>query len=161
MTRIATVLSLLSLLLMAACGSPPAPPAADADSFQGTRTELGDLSITDAVAWGISSSASATAGWHMTSTAGDTLVEVTSPHGTAGLHDVIGGVMSPMTDLPLDAGRGVTLGAGGPHVMITEMTEGYARGDSLTVTLRFARAGTVTMRLPVVRFSDAQSLLSR
>ncbi len=97
----------------------------------------------------------------MTSAEGDTLVEVTSPHGAAGLHDVIGGVMSPMTDLPLAAGRRLTLGAGGPHVMITGMTEGYARGDSLALTLRFARAGEVTMRLPVVRFSDAQSLLGR
>lgn len=157
MTRTTTSIAVLFLLLAAACDSPPAPPAEDA--VTGSSATLGDVVITGAVAWGISSSGSATAGWHLTSAAGDTLVQVTSPHGTAGLHDVIGGVMSPMPGLPLDAGRRVTLGAGGPHVMITGMTTEYARGDSLTVTLRFARAGTVTLHLPVVRFSDAQAVL--
>ncbi len=161
MTRIATVLSTLSLLLMTACGSPPPPPPSVEDTTTGVQANPGDVEITEAVAWGISSSGSATAGWHMTSATGDTLVEVTSPHGTTGLHDVIGGVMSSIPALALDPGRRVTLGAGGPHVMITAMSEGYARGDSLTVTLRFARAGAVTMRLPVVRFTEAQSLLGR
>ena len=151
----------LTVFLVAGCGSPPAPPAAAVDAATGVEAHPGDVTITDAVTWGISSSGSVTAGWHMTSAAWDTLVEVASPHGSAGLHDVIGGVMSPMTGLPLEAGRRVTLGAGGPHVMITGMTEGYARGDSLEITVRFARAGAVTMRLPVVRFTEAQGLLAR
>ena len=150
-------LSTLSMLLLTGCSTPP--PAED--TADGVRAKVGDVEITDAVAWGISSSGSSTAGWHMTSSAGDTLVEVTSPHGSAGLHDVIGGVMSSIPALVLDSGRRVTLGAGGPHVMITEMAEGFTRGDSFTVTLRFARAGTVTMRLPVVRFTEAQTLLAR
>lgn len=161
MTRFLVALFTMAALLAAGCGSPPARQAAASDPATGVEAHPGDVAITDAVAWGISSSGSVTAGWHMTSAEGDTLVEVASPHGSAGLHDVIGGVMSPMTGLPLDAGRRVTLGTGGPHVMITGMSEGYARGDSLEITLRFARAGAITMRLPVVRFTEAQGLLAR
>jgi len=54
--------------------------------------------------------------------------------------------------LPVPAAGRVELAPGGYHVMIEGMEHPPAAGDTLDVTLRFARAGSVTARAPVLPY---------
>ena len=69
--------------------------------------------------------------------------------------------MIPIKFIALPAGEAVTLGTGGIHIMVTGLDRGYAPGDSLAVSFRFSRTGTLTLTIPVLRFGDAQAILTR
>lgn len=57
--------------------------------------------------------------------------------------------MRPVQDIPVPPGQTVHLRPGGLHVMLIGLTEPLRQGTEVPLTLRFARAGEVTVRLEV------------
>lgn len=53
--------------------------------------------------------------------------------------------------LPLPAGQAVALAPGGNHIMLMELTQPLAEGDTVPLTLQFAAAPAVTVQAPVRR----------
>lgn len=84
----------------------------------------------------------------------DTLLGATSPAtATVLLHG--SGAMDAADALDVPAGGERVLAPGGTHLMLEPpVAREFARGDSVEVTLRFARAGSVTVWAPVVGYDD-------
>ncbi|MBX3285597.1 MAG: copper chaperone PCu(A)C [Actinobacteria bacterium] len=86
----------------------------------------------------------------------DELVSVTSPDADAvAIHrsevDAAGrATMTEISSLAIPARSEVTFEPGGLHVMLTGLHHRLRAGDTLSLTLRFAEAGTRTVRLDVV-----------
>jgi hypothetical protein len=88
---------------------------------------------------------------------GDTLLGVSVPADVAReaqLHEVVRDAagrlgMHELARLPLPAGRDVSMQPGGMHVMLVGVARPLAPGGTITLTLRFARAGTLVQRVPV------------
>lgn len=57
--------------------------------------------------------------------------------------------MRPVADIPLPAGQTVELRPGGLHVMLIGLTAPLTQGARVPLTLRFERAGEVTVELAV------------
>ncbi len=135
----------LAALLSAGCGK-PAPPAASAT--------LGDLKIDNGFAYEPITDASGAAYFriHNSGSVADTVLEASSPAAKgASFH---GSSMSHMEGLEIPAGGEVELKPGATHLMLTDFSPAPKAGDSLSVTLRFARAGSVTLHLPVRRYGE-------
>jgi copper(I)-binding protein len=84
----------------------------------------------------------------------DTLVAASSPAaGRVELHTSLreGDVMRmrPVENVPVPAGGSVTLAPGGLHMMMMGLTRPLAVGQVVPVTLRFERAGQVTVNMAV------------
>lgn len=128
-------LSLIGALLLAAC-KPAAPtvPAIEIRDAWARETAPGQTS--GAAYFTIVNSGSE----------GDRLVSVTTPaasmamlHGSRNSNGVM--AMRMMADLPVPATATVTLAPLGTHVMLTGLSAPLHAGNSLPLTLRFARAG--------------------
>lgn len=130
-----------------------------APTVTGASATAGDLTIRDGVAWGLASSRSSTIGFRVTAATADTLVAVESPDGTATLHTMVDGRMADLLALPVAGGATVVLGGGGPHIMLTETTHGFAPGDSVRIVLQWARSGRLAFSVPLRNYSDASGLL--
>jgi len=81
---------------------------------------------------GASSSASARAELHETSTASD---------GMTG--------MAPVSEIPVAAGGSATLEPGGFHIMLIDLVEPLVAGQTIDITLTFRGAGEVTVTAEV------------
>jgi hypothetical protein len=57
--------------------------------------------------------------------------------------------------LAIAPGGPVRLAPGSYHLMLHGLTRRLVVGDTVTVELRFARAGLVTVRAPVLRYTEA------
>lgn len=129
----------------------------------GASATVGSVHLTRAVAWGFTGSKTVTIGFHATSEGvDDSLVGVRSSiGGNAALHDIApGNQMITVPAIELPAGHDVALGiSGGPHIMIEQLPHDEAPGDTIAITLQFARAGKLDLRVPVTRYGDAQALL--
>jgi copper(I)-binding protein len=89
------------------------------------------------------------------SAAGDTLTSVASPeagmvmlHATTeknGMSD-----MQDMDSLKLPAGQAVTLAPGGMHLMLMDLKHPLKAGDSLHLSLTFAKSGNEDVVVPVL-----------
>ena len=129
----------LTALLLASCGSEPAP----------------QITVEDAWARAAAPGrASAAAYFTIANTGGgDRLVAVSTPVGTASIHSTSmdGGVMRmrPLDFLDVPAGGTVRLEPGGTHVMLTGLREPLTAGSSLPLTLRFERSGERRLSLEV------------
>jgi copper(I)-binding protein len=145
--------AILGLSLVMGCQKPPA--------VTGASATVGDVSIRDGVAWGLGSSRSSTIGFRVTATTADTLIGVESADGMATLHTMINGRMTDLVSLPVAGGATAVLGGGGPHIMLTEATHGFAAGDSVRIVLRWARSGRLAFSVPLKNYSDASGLLGR
>jgi copper(I)-binding protein len=89
----------------------------------------------------------------------DTLVAVTSPAGSAMLHtEVPGRGMRPIGARSLPPRSAIRIGRG-LHVMVEGMPDVPAAGATIPVTLRFARAGSMELSIPVLRCSEALTAL--
>lgn len=146
--------ALAAILLLVSCGGRAGTPA-------GSTASVGEVSISDAVAWGLASAGSSSVGFRASCPEGETLVSVTSGDGDAMLHGTESGGGMAGIDAAACGPDGMVLGPGRNHVMISGATHGFGRGDSVSVILRWSGAGTVTMKVPVVRYSDAVRLLGR
>ena len=146
----ATTLMLLAGALVA-CGS----------NSRGVSGTVGELRIRHAVAWTAGDVKGASIGLEIENRSDDvdTLVAVTSPRGNAVVHmERPGGGMEPMAVVPLPRHVGTRLGRG-LHIMVSEMPERPKVGETVSVTLRFARAGALDLQVPVLKYSDAQEVL--
>lgn len=79
--------------------------------------------------------------------AADTLLSITSP--AAAMVMAHGGTMSGMGPVEVPAGGSVRFTPGGAHLMLSDFSAAPKAGDSLTIVLTFAHAGTVQLALPV------------
>ncbi len=148
-TGVLAVGGLLLALLLAACASGGVKPAA----------EVGELQIFDPFARvGLEEGAV----YFAVRNAGaedDALVGASSPVAEeVGLHSTMmmdGSMrMMPVERVPLPAGGWMALSPGGYHIMLMGLQEKLEPGDVITVELRFQRAGTVTLQVPVRAFVE-------
>ncbi len=91
-----------------------------------------------------------------TAGAADRLVSASTPVArTVELHTMIrdGDVMRmrPVEDIAVPPGQTVTLAPGGLHIMLIGLTQPLELGSRVPLTLRFERAGEVTVELAVQR----------
>lgn len=128
-----------------ACGK-PIPPTASAT--------VGEIKIDSGFAFEPITDASGAAYFriHNNGTAPDTVLEVSTPAARAAAFH--GSSMAHLDALEIPAGGEIELKPGATHLMITDFTAAPKAGDSLTVTLRFAKAGSVTLQLPVRRYGQ-------
>ena len=132
-------LSRLLVLLSLACE--PALPAA--------RATLGQLEISQAFAREpvIQESGAAYFRVHNRGSEADTLLRATSPEASGAM--IHGAAMGHLLTLPIPPGGDVVLEPGKTHLMLENLTFMPKPGDSLTLVLEFARAGRLTLRIPV------------
>jgi copper(I)-binding protein len=89
---------------------------------------------------------------HNGGTTADTVLEVSSPAAKAASFH--GSSMAHLDLLEIPAGGDVELKPGATHLMLTDFSPAPKAGDSLTINLRFAKAGAVTLKLPVRRYGQ-------
>ncbi len=90
--------------------------------------------------------------------AADTLVAVDSPDAdSVSLHTVTAGRMLPVSGIAVPAGGRVRLAPGEYHLMLRGLRRPLVVGDTVTLELRFAVAGPVQVRAPVLRYTEAVS----
>ena len=86
----------------------------------------------------------------------DTLLGVDSPDAdSVVLHTMVDGRMQPQAWLAVPPGAAVRLRPGSYHLMLEGVSRTLAVGDTVTLVLRFAVAGAVPVRTPVLRYSEA------
>jgi len=86
----------------------------------------------------------------------DRLVSVSTPAATSAslMTENPNGTMSALPDLPIPAHGEASLTPGVDHMMLENPNRSVALGQAITVTLRFARAGVITIEVPVVPLSE-------
>lgn len=149
-TRLVLVVA-ASLALLAGCSGSTASPAAG-------------ITVTDA--WARSSSASASAGAAYATitnagSAADALIGASSPAAaTVEVHETVvmgspdpsgGGMMGmqPVARVEIPAGGSLQLKPGSYHVMLIGLVKDLKAGDTIDLTLKFERAGAVTVKAQV------------
>lgn len=90
----------------------------------------------------------------------DTLLAAASPASPSVMFH--GGEMEMVHALPIPAGGELALRPGGLHLMLEPpLDRQRTRGDSVTVTLTFARGAVVTIRVPVVDYVEVDAVTGR
>ncbi len=85
----------------------------------------------------------------------DTLTAVASPDSASSmLMSTSAGHMQSMPALVVNGGETVTMIPGGVHVMFSGLKREFAIGDTMRVTLHFARAGALDVKALVLPFGD-------
>ncbi len=88
----------------------------------------------------------------------DTLRTVSTAIGTAHLHEVVTENdltrMQPVESLTVPAQGELRLLPGGYHIMLSQMGTGIRVGDTIVVELEFARAGSHTIPVVVLTYSE-------
>ena len=119
-----------------------------------------DIVVTDARARASLTPAATTAAAYLTitnaSALDDALVAITSDRAPmAMVHEnrIVEGViqMRHLESLDIPASAKVVLDPGNLHVMLMGLTAPLKEGETLTLTLTFAKAGQVTVTIPVVK----------
>jgi len=138
-------LALAVLVSISGCGK-AAPPSASA--------KVGDLTVDHAFAFEPITAASGAAYFRIRNggTVADTVLEATSPVARAASFH--GSSMAHLQVLEIPPGGEVELKPGAMHLMLTDFSALPHAGESLAVTLRFARAGSVTLQVPVRRYGQ-------
>lgn len=145
-TMIRTLIPLAALTLLAACSNEPAtgvdPAATVAVSGAMCRPTPNGRQMTGCYVT-------------LTASADDRLVSVSSPRaGRVEIHEskMENGMMM-MTELregmPLPAGQAVALSPGGNHIMLLGVEEPMVTGQTVPLTLTFAKAPAVEVQAPV------------
>jgi copper(I)-binding protein len=152
---------LLGVGLLAGCGShsdhgSAAKTQASSPAQLGASGQIGPLAISAAYVPEPASPdiAAAYVTVHNSGKVTDTLLRASTPAGTSmSLHrDVTSGGtegMVPLRSILIPAGKTVTMKPGGEHLMIEHPKAGLKRGGQLELTLVFARAGRLTMQVPI------------
>ena len=89
----------------------------------------------------------------VTSSDGDRLVSINAP-GTAPLVRIDGGAVNLPPEMPADLTGPV------PTVVLTGLSSPLTAGSTITLNFNFARAGTVTMQVPVEAHAGEYSTFS-
>jgi copper(I)-binding protein len=75
------------------------------------------------------------------------------------MHNDVGGQMQRVALIPVPAGGRVLLAPGHDHLMLEGLRHPLAVGDTVALALRFNPGGVVTVRAPVLRYTEAVSAL--
>jgi hypothetical protein len=75
------------------------------------------------------------------------------------LHRLVGGIMQPATPLTIPAHGYVNLVPGSYHLMLEGLHRPLAVGDTVTLALQFDSGVTLSVRVPVLNYTDAVSEL--
>ena len=125
---------------------------------RGGRADAGDISITHAVVPAPPSPTEASAFLTIDNLGlvADTLTSASSPAADSVLlHEMVRGRMEVAVALDIPPGGPVRLAPGTFHLMLHGLTRPLVAGDTVAIDLRFAHAGQVTVRAPVLRFTEA------
>jgi len=159
------MLFLAAALLLAANGTAlaqanadPTPDMSAMEADPLAPVTVGDIEITDAFARATLPNAPVAGGYLTITNRGtddDRLVSATSPAaGKVELHemsmqnDVM--TMAPLPDgIAIAAGETVSLSPGGVHIMFMQLAKPFVEGESVPVTLKFEKAGEVTLDLSI------------
>lgn len=116
----------------------------------------GDLIITGAYAHPSAGDAGAAyVRFRNAGSAPDTLIGMSGPDpAMAMLMGTTGGGMEVLPPLVINQGEQVMMQPGGMHVMLGGLTAEYKIGDTLRLTLTFARAGQIRIAAPVLPFGE-------
>ncbi|MFJ3306118.1 copper chaperone PCu(A)C [Streptomyces sp. NPDC086549] len=80
----------------------------------------------------------------------DELTSVTSDvAGEVTMHDTVGGAMREVTSFAVPAHGQLVFKSGGNHLMFEKLKRKPKQGDTVTVELKFAKSGPVTVEMPV------------
>jgi copper(I)-binding protein len=71
------------------------------------------------------------------------------------MHEMTGGRMTRVTRIEIPAHGRVALVPGSYHLMLAGIRRPLAIGDTVPIVLRFASGEAVTVRAPVLRYTDA------
>ena len=124
-------------------------------AFGGYATHNG-ISIDNAFVLGTSTGVAvprASVFFSVTSQDGDRLVSINAP-GTAPLVRIDGGSVNLPPQVPADLTGPV------PKVVLTGLSNPLTAGSTITMNFNFARAGTVTMQVPVEAHADEYATFS-
>ena len=138
----------LTLGLLVACGS------------DGGGAAAGRVSVSDA--WSLATVTGQPNGavyFTILSTESDTLQRIEVPASIAGhatIHETVTNADGAMTmhemesGVSLEPGTAVTFTPGGSHVMLVDLVQPLSVGEAFDVTLEFAKADPITLRVAVV-----------
>ncbi len=159
MRRIAAVLPALLLCLLLGCSRPD--PVVE--GILASETPVGALRLR--AAWGLEPFTNAPLPGYLrivnTGTSVDTLLGASSDVARhAMMHGAEGstGGMAMVTWVVIPPGDSVVMAPGGLHLMFEGLQRRVVAGDTVTLVLRFARAGEVTVPLPVVGYDKLAML---
>jgi copper(I)-binding protein len=141
--------------LLAALGA-----AAGCHAARGGSATSGNLTVTHAVISAPPADAEAAAFLVVANRGSEavTLLSASSPDvDSIQMHRVIGGQMQPAPQVTVPAGGDVRFVPGGYHLMLAGFRRPLAIGDTVTLKLFFEPGGTVTVRAPVLNYTDAVS----
>lgn len=153
------VLGALAVLALAGCQD--RDPVVDA--IRASETVAGALRLR--AAWGLPPFTDAPLPGYLrivnTGPTPDTLLGAQSDIATgAMLHGMAQGrdAMTMLAGIPVPPGDSVVMAPGGLHLMFEGLRRRVAAGDTVIVVLRFARAGEVSVALPVVPYDKLERL---
>lgn len=124
------------------------------DAGAGASATVGDLVVDHAFAYEPITAASGAAYFRVrnSGSVADTILEASSPVARGAMFH--GSNMGHLEGLEIPAGGEVELKPGATHLMLSDFSAPPAAGDSLELTLRFAHAGSLTLKLPVRRYGQ-------
>ncbi|MEV0183687.1 copper chaperone PCu(A)C [Streptomyces sp. NPDC050625] len=80
----------------------------------------------------------------------DELTSVTSDvAGRVTMHDTVGGSMQEVTSFAVPAHGRLVFRSGGNHLMFEKLNRRPKQGDTITLKLKFAKSGPLTVEMPV------------
>ncbi|MEU6069487.1 MULTISPECIES: copper chaperone PCu(A)C [Streptomyces] len=80
----------------------------------------------------------------------DELTSVTSDvAGQVTMHDTVGGSMQEVTSFAVPAHGQLVFKSGGNHLMFEKLNRKPKQGDTITLKLKFAKSGPLTIEMPV------------
>jgi copper(I)-binding protein len=80
----------------------------------------------------------------------DELTSVTSDvAGRVTMHDTVGGSMQEVTSFAVPARGRLVFRSGGNHLMFEKLNRKPKQGDTITLKLKFAKSGPLTVEMPV------------
>ncbi|MFF4549550.1 copper chaperone PCu(A)C [Streptomyces sp. NPDC001435] len=80
----------------------------------------------------------------------DELTSVTSDvAGRVTMHDTVGGSMQEVTSFAVPAHGRLVFKSGGNHLMFEKLNRRPKQGDTITLKLKFAKSGPLTVEMPV------------
>jgi copper(I)-binding protein len=136
--------------------------AAGCHPSRGGHAVAGDLTVTHAVIPAPASPSEAPAFLVIANQSGESVTftgALTPAADSVLLHRLTGGLMEPATPLEIPAHGYLNFVPGGYHLMLEGLRRQLAIGDTVTLALRFSSGVTLSVKVPVLNYTDAVSEL--
>lgn len=143
--------TVIGALVLAGCGDSDSGSGSGSGSGAGSSAAGAELSVGAAyIPQPVSDSMAA--GFLTITNKGDAedeLTSVTSEAGDVTVHQTVDGTMKEVDRLPIPAHGQLVFKSGGNHLMFEKLKQRLKQGQTVSVELRFAHSGPVTVKLPV------------